>query len=314
MSSPRVSRQSTPSSVASAEAISTTEPRSSDMEFTSQLDALDATAGSRDDLRQSTTPLVEPAWTAQEPPRPRSEWTLATGASTPSAARPRVQLPPPMSRGDLPSIASTPTVTEAPPSQRPTYPSMANAYPLPRPSRAVDPTTASTSHNSWDSSLRETTRASFTPRVRLPPRTESGASVFNQTFPPVSSHHVTTRLFRTSRLVAATPTTTQPRHCTRNHVRRLPLNGICPICHEDELLSACDASKLVWCRSGCGRTIHKECMLGWIAQCGINRRQVNCPVCRGGWDECDCEGCVHRHETYDSRCVECVRRVRWTEE
>ncbi|KAF1938350.1 hypothetical protein EJ02DRAFT_457919 [Clathrospora elynae] len=86
------------------------------------------------------------------------------------------------------------------------------------------------------------------------------------------------------------------RRCTRTHARRLPLNEECSICHEGDLLLECDASALVWCRSSCGRTVHKSCFDDWRAQCLIEGRSLRCAVCRGAWDEvCECDGCMIRH-------------------
>ncbi|KAF1944953.1 hypothetical protein EJ02DRAFT_463788 [Clathrospora elynae] len=86
------------------------------------------------------------------------------------------------------------------------------------------------------------------------------------------------------------------RRCTSTHVRRLPLNEECPICNEEGLLLECDASALVWCRSSCGRTVHKSCFDDWRAQCLIDGRSLKCAVCREAWDEgCECEGCMVRH-------------------
>jgi hypothetical protein len=64
------------------------------------------------------------------------------------------------------------------------------------------------------------------------------------------------------------PRHTPQRRCASTHVRRLPLDRICPICHEEGLLSESDASDLVWCRSTCGQTIHKACMPSLSRQMG----------------------------------------------
>jgi hypothetical protein len=88
-----------------------------------------------------------------------------------------------------------------------------------------------------------------------------------------------------------TPTTQSPattRRCASKHVRRLPLDEECPICYDDVPLSECNASELVWCRSGCGRTVHKSCFDVWRAERGSTQPLV-CMVCRASWaEECDC--------------------------
>jgi hypothetical protein len=116
--------------------------------------------------------------------------------------------------------------------------------------------------------------------------------------------------------VSNVPPDLGPRHspqrrCASNHVRRLPLDGICPICHDEGLLSECDASELVWCRSTCGRTIHKACMSNWVAQCAADGRGLTCSVCRGRWDDaCDCEGCFHvRRQPVTGECAVCLEEL-----
>jgi hypothetical protein len=92
----------------------------------------------------------------------------------------------------------------------------------------------------------------------------------------------------------ASPTYT-PR-CTRSHARRLPFDDECPICYEGDVLSTCDRSELVWCRSGCGRTMHEACLEGWRKQCVIDKNDFACPVCRGDWDEgSNCDACDAVH-------------------
>jgi len=76
--------------------------------------------------------------------------------------------------------------------------------------------------------------------------------------------------------------------CTLHTRPRAPLahDTECPIC-QDTLAASED---LVFCKTTCGRNIHKECWEGWRASQVDERpwRRPRCAVCRGVWDE---EGC-----------------------
>ena len=83
----------------------------------------------------------------------------------------------------------------------------------------------------------------------------------------------------------ATPTTPT---CTVRHARRLAIDDECPICHGDFLLR--DQDRLVWCKSGCGRTVHQDCFETWKKACEEGDRVVTCGVCRTPWSQdCHCE-------------------------
>jgi len=75
------------------------------------------------------------------------------------------------------------------------------------------------------------------------------------------------------------------RTCTRTHVRRRAVDDECPICREDFLLR----DELVWCKSGCGRTVHRECFETWEVECRAGGRRATCAVCRSNWGSCDCD-------------------------
>jgi hypothetical protein len=77
----------------------------------------------------------------------------------------------------------------------------------------------------------------------------------------------------------------RPQRCTRPHARRLPFDEDCPICYEGDPLFECDESEVVWCRSSCGRSVHKICFEDWRAQCVTNRRRLTCAVCGSDWHE-----------------------------
>jgi hypothetical protein len=77
--------------------------------------------------------------------------------------------------------------------------------------------------------------------------------------------------------------------CTRAHVRRLPLDEECAICYDDVPLSRCEPSALVWCKSGCGRSVHRECFEAWETSCAQESRAATCTHCRTRWEDgCAC--------------------------
>ncbi|KAF2500693.1 hypothetical protein BU16DRAFT_523461 [Lophium mytilinum] len=75
--------------------------------------------------------------------------------------------------------------------------------------------------------------------------------------------------------------------------RRAP-DDECPICREP----ASDLSELTWCKSGCGRSMHTECvelwresrMQSWFEEDDMHLDMVfSCALCRTEWVDCDCE-------------------------
>ncbi|KAH7066305.1 hypothetical protein BKA63DRAFT_159725 [Paraphoma chrysanthemicola] len=77
--------------------------------------------------------------------------------------------------------------------------------------------------------------------------------------------------------------------CSRIHVRRLPLDEECAICYDEEHLSERASEDIVWCKSGCGRSVHRECFEAWQASCVQESRAATCTHCRTRWvDECAC--------------------------
>lgn len=117
-----------------------------------------------------------------------------------------------------------------------------------------------------------------------------------------------------------TSTSTPPRHCQITHVRRLPIEAECPVCY-DSISTSSD--ELVWCRSGCGQTVHAACFQTWRS---TNPSQAaTCMICRSPWAEaCDCsEGCTATHAQKKSIAEDCAccledlrsvpnRRGEWT--
>ena len=76
--------------------------------------------------------------------------------------------------------------------------------------------------------------------------------------------------------------------CTLRHVRRRAIDDSCPICQEDYQVS--DQNQLVWCKSRCGRTVHKACFEAWEASCLVRGITVTCVICRTPWArDCACE-------------------------
>ncbi|KAF2029455.1 hypothetical protein EK21DRAFT_67485 [Setomelanomma holmii] len=77
--------------------------------------------------------------------------------------------------------------------------------------------------------------------------------------------------------------------CTRAHVRRMPLDETCAICYDGGLMSESVSSTLVWCKSGCGRSVHRDCFDAWEASCTEGERATTCVYCRTRWEyTCTC--------------------------
>jgi len=95
--------------------------------------------------------------------------------------------------------------------------------------------------------------------------------------------------FASLRALRASMSTEQFPRCTRAHARRLPVDEECSVCYRDELMSSCARDRLVWCKNGCGRSVHKVCFLVWMRECVLHERAVTCVYCRRGWvDRCGC--------------------------
>lgn len=73
--------------------------------------------------------------------------------------------------------------------------------------------------------------------------------------------------------------------CTRDHVQRRPRDTMCPICWEEYL----PEDETVWCKNGCGRTVHRQCFEHWRDACQTEGLTAPCGICRAAWfPECDC--------------------------
>jgi len=57
--------------------------------------------------------------------------------------------------------------------------------------------------------------------------------------------------------------------------------GNCPICQ----MEICEGDELTWCRKGCGRNIHADCMKHWADHKKVSNAVVSCPYCRVDWGQ-----------------------------
>jgi hypothetical protein len=108
------------------------------------------------------------------------------------------------------------------------------------------------------------------------------------------------------------------RTCGRSHVRRMPLEEECPICYDDTEMSECSRSEIIWCRSGCGRSVHASCFEGWRTQCTGQEQSLTCVLCRTPWaEDCSCEGCTVTHvrrQEVEGECSICRQDLRPNEQ
>jgi hypothetical protein len=159
-------------------------------------------------------------------------------------------------------------------------------------------------------SPRQTSRVPVSsPVVSNAPTITRDQAASSATQAPAPSRSPTMPSTSTIPAIVRTESTEQ---CTRTHVRRRPLNEECSICYDDRYLSDCDPADLVWCRSGCGRTVHKSCFEDWRTQLTITNpsRELQCMICRTPWvEDCDCtDRCTPTHvrrRIVDGECSIC---------
>jgi hypothetical protein len=100
--------------------------------------------------------------------------------------------------------------------------------------------------------------------------------------------------------------------CMRTHVRRLPLDDECAICYAPTPVD-CKPSEVVWCRAGCGRSVHTSCFEIWKTQRTSEKSPLTCMICRVNWDEkCECAGCHIKHvprKTNRNKCGICIKHL-----
>jgi hypothetical protein len=69
-----------------------------------------------------------------------------------------------------------------------------------------------------------------------------------------------------------------------SHVRRRSVEGDCSVCRED-----LKEGETVWCKAGCGKSVHEKCFEGWRREREGRGREATCTDCRAVWvDECAC--------------------------
>lgn len=68
----------------------------------------------------------------------------------------------------------------------------------------------------------------------------------------------------------------------RPTVERKEIDDCCPICYED--FADTQNENTVWCRYGCGKSLHENCFLRWSQSQSMKRQTVNCVYCRTQWD------------------------------
>jgi hypothetical protein len=73
---------------------------------------------------------------------------------------------------------------------------------------------------------------------------------------------------------------------SRPHVPRLTLNEECSICYSDALMSLNIDTEFVWCKGGCGKSMHTSCFEKWVATCARGGRTITCPNCLVQWVVC----------------------------
>ncbi|OAK95111.1 hypothetical protein IQ06DRAFT_232464 [Phaeosphaeriaceae sp. SRC1lsM3a] len=61
---------------------------------------------------------------------------------------------------------------------------------------------------------------------------------------------------------------------------RKPIEGECPICHENMNPTRTD---ITFCRVSCGANIHSDCLEKWKMQSSFLMRSTTCPMCRRMW-------------------------------
>lgn len=75
----------------------------------------------------------------------------------------------------------------------------------------------------------------------------------------------------------------------KGEVPRRPCEGEpCPICYEEmaagETGDGVFGAELVWCRKGCGQSVHGRCMRVWGEHQLGTGKELSCPLCRVPWD------------------------------
>lgn len=70
---------------------------------------------------------------------------------------------------------------------------------------------------------------------------------------------------------------------TAGAVPRRPLDDAptCPVCMDDLPAAGKGVDEVTWCRRGCGKSVHRDCLARWSAHQPDS--QTSCPMCRAPW-------------------------------
>ncbi|KAF2798586.1 hypothetical protein K505DRAFT_321734 [Melanomma pulvis-pyrius CBS 109.77] len=96
---------------------------------------------------------------------------------------------------------------------------------------------------------------------------------------------------------------------THSHVRQRPIDDECHICMDDFLPD----DLIMWCKSGCGRSVHQNCFQTWQTACVARGRSATgtCVFCRAAWES---QSAVKFRESSSSCTRTHVRRLDVDEE
>ena len=131
--------------------------------------------------------------------------------------------------------------------------------------------------------LRSTSRTSASPPPITPTRTHT------LDIPPLHLSRLSTEP-APSELSPASRPPLPSSQCPRTHVRRRAIDDECVICRDGEPMTALPLSELVWCKSECGRSVHKRCFRDWQDDCRAIGRSLSCTLCRADWAaDCACD-------------------------
>jgi hypothetical protein len=60
---------------------------------------------------------------------------------------------------------------------------------------------------------------------------------------------------------------------------KLEPDEVCCVCHEEMK----ETENLTFCKSGCGRNIHVDCIEVWVKHKVSQAQKITCPLCRTDW-------------------------------
>jgi hypothetical protein len=251
-------------------------------------------AGENPDMPSPNLPSTTPTTQAQQPfPRPSLLSSLPSPPSTNASATSAIHA----ASGPTQQAPASDSASDIPSTQRPTPgPFLQSSAHLPI-QRIHNPSsrTTATVDSSDSASTNPTAQASALDELlsRLSNFRESIASAKSST-------------------VHETRVKTPAMRCMRTHVRRLPLDDECAICYAPTPVD-CKPLEVVWCRAGCGRSVHTSCFEIWRTQRTSEKSPLTCMICRVNWDEtCECAGCHIKHvprKTNRNKCGICVKHL-----